>query len=612
MRVLNHFFLASVFCLLIASYAIAQTNMVRIAASDSDSLYLNIVIPETDTVQYSFSRYRIGANTHPEARAFVNGREVKVYESGAFVDMIAHTEDTTGIHIRVSLNGEELNYNAMLVRPQSEIPEFDGKVISNISMKPDSDLWLKAGELLEVQFVGTPGQSVVFNIDGFKRNIPMQEVSEEEAGYPGLYRGFYKVLDSDVVYNQFITFKMKKGLFGYEKQKSEHTVSFNGTPRVAEVVVDDAYLNIGMGTDRLGGARYGFLDKGVLLNIDGQKKGNYRVRLTESLSAWIPMRFVELREERQTAVSSLTGNIRIAGRSETDLIRLSLSEKLPYITWQDINPNMIYVDVFGATSNTNWKVKHKSSSGIKKLNWVQVEDDRFRLEIELAHSHNWGYSVGYGWGSILNIEVNRPPVISDPLNPLAGRVISVDAGHGGDSRGALGASGIEEKVITLQITERLTDLLEAEGVTVVLPRTDDSYVYMSERREMTLDSGADLLVSIHANSIGYGSNPLDIKGTGSFYKHIAFKPLAEIMYDKMLELGLEDYGLTGSFNFSLNAPIEFPNVLVETGFVSNPEEEIMLMDPDFQQRIAEQIVEGLKEFYLNHATIETLEAMPDK
>lgn len=223
-----------------------------------------------------------------------------------------------------------------------------------------------------------------------------------------------------------------------------------------------------------------------------------------------------------------------------------------------------------------------------------------------------GILVGYGWGSILNIEVNRPPVISDPLNPLAGRVISVDAGHGGDSRGALGASGIEEKVITLQITERLTDLLEAEGVTVVLPRTDDSYVYMSERREMTLDSGADLLVSIHANSIGYGSNPLEIRGTGSFYKHLAFKPLAEIMYDKMLELGLEDYGLTGSFNFSLNAPIEFPNVLVETGFVSNPEEEIMLMDPDFQQRIAEQIVEGLKEFYLNHATIKALEAMPDK
>ncbi|MBO6793128.1 MAG: N-acetylmuramoyl-L-alanine amidase [Balneolaceae bacterium] len=604
--------LAGVLVLANSAILTAQSNMVRVGVSQSDSLYLNIVIPETDTVQYSYSRYRIGANTHPNAKAYVNGKEVKVYETGAFIDMIEHTDDSTDIHIRVAMNGEELNYHAMLVRPTSEMPEFYGKVISNLNMKPDSDLWLTAGELLEVQFVGTPGESVVFNIDGFKRNIPMQEVPEEEAGYAGLYRGYYKVLDSDLVYNQFITFKMKKGLFGYEKVKSEHTVTFNGTPRVAEVVVDDAYLNIGMGTDRLGGARYGYLEKGVLLNIDGQKKGNYRVRLSEKLSAWIPMRFVELKQDRRQPVSSLTGNIRVSGRFESDLIRVSLSEKLPYITWQDINPNMIYVDIFGATSNTNWKIKHKSSEGIKKVNWVQVEDHRFRLEIELNHSQNWGYSVGYGWGSQMNIEINRPPVITNPLNPLAGRVISVDAGHGGDNRGSLGAGGFVEKDVTLQISMILKDMLEAEGAEVVLPRTDDSYVYMSERREMTLDAGADLLVSIHTNSIGYGSNPLDIRGTGSFYKHIAFKPLAEIMYDKMLELGLADYGLTGSFNFTLNAPIEFPNVLVETAFISNPEEEILLIDPEFQHRMAMQIVEGLKEFYLKHGTIESLSEMPDK
>ena len=612
MRVFNQLFVAAFLSLLLGTSATAQTNMVRIATSDSDSLYLNIVIPETDTVRYSFSRYRIGANTHPDARAFVNGKEVKVYETGAFVDMIAHTDDTTEINIRVTLNGEELIYNAMLVRPQREMPNVDGKVITNMNMKPDSDLWLKAGELLEVQFVGTPGQSVVFNIDGFKRNIPMQEVPEEEAGYQGLYRGFYKVLDSDVVYNQFITFKMKKGLFGYKKVKSEHTVTFNGTPRVAEVVVDDAYLNIGMGTDRLGGARYGFLDKGVLLNIDGEKKNNYRVRLSDNLSAWIPARFVELKEGQRQPVSSLTGNIRVSGRSESDLIRVSLSEKLPYITWQEINPNKIYVDIFGATSNTNWKIKHKSSVGIKNVNWYQVEDDRFRLEIELNQSQNWGYSVGYGWGSQLNVEVNRAPEISDPLSPLADRIIAVDAGHGGDNRGSLGAGGFVEKELTLKMSYILKELLEAEGAEVVMLRSDDSYVYMSDRRELTLDSGADLLVSIHTNSIGYGSNPLDIRGTGSFYKHIAFKPLAEIMYDKMLELGLADYGLTGSFNFSLNAPIEFPNVLVETGFISNPEEEMLLIDPEFQRKIAVQIVEGLKEFYLNHGTIETVSVMPDK
>jgi len=405
---------------------------------------------------------------------------------------------------------------------------------------------------------------------------------------------------------------MKKGVLVYKKRKSEYTVSFNVGIEVAEVAIENAYLNIGLGRDRLGVARYGNLEQGVRLNIDGRKGSNYRVRLSEHLSAWIPARFVELLEHESTPVSSLTSNIRISGRSDSDLISVSLSEKLPYISTQEINPNKIIVEVFGATSNTNWKIKHKTSEGIKNVNWLQVEDDRFRLEIELNHSQNWGYSVGYGSGSQLRIEVNRPPVISDALNPLSGRVISVDAGHGGDNLGALGSAGTMEKTVNLQVANRLKELLEQEGATVILPRSDDTYVYMNDRRVLTLEENADILVSIHANSLGYGSDPLRIRGTGSFYKHIAFKPLAEIMYDKMLELGLDDYGLVGSFNFSLNAPTEFPNVLVEIGFLSNPEEEMLIIDPEFQQRVAEQIAEGLKNFYLRHAHIESLEEMPDK
>ena len=82
---------------------------------------------------------------------------------------------------------------------------------------------------------------------------------------------------------------------------------------------------------------------------------------------------------------------------------------------------------------------------------------------------------------------------------------------------------------------------------------------------------------------------------------MAYKPLAQIIYNKMRELGLDDYGLTGSFNFSLNAPTDFPNVLVETAFLSNPEEEIFLLDPYYQRRMAQQIVEGLEEYYTQYA-----------
>jgi N-acetylmuramoyl-L-alanine amidase len=169
-----------------------------------------------------------------------------------------------------------------------------------------------------------------------------------------------------------------------------------------------------------------------------------------------------------------------------------------------------------------------------------------------------------------------------------------------------------EKDVALAISKKLEELLVEAGAKVVMTRTDDSYLYMSERAEIIRTNKAELMVSIHANSIGYATDPREMKGTGSFYKHMAYKPLAEIMYNKMRELGLDDYGLTGSFNFSLNAPTDFPNVLVETAFLSNPEEEIFLLDPYYQRRIAQQIVEGLEEYYTQYAWWSNEELKADK
>lgn len=581
-------------------FQVAAAQNLQVA---SDSLFLNIIIPEEDTVIYNYSRYRVAANTHPQAAAFINGEEAEVYASGAFVGMIRHQNDTTRIEFTVAMNGDSIRKEMVLIKPYADDQSYlKGKTITNRMVRPVDDLWLDTGETLNVQFLGTPGQKVVFNIDDFKRNIPMKEAPPEQVnGRKGVYRGSYKVKPDDFVSKKHITFKMKKNIFSYNKRKSDFTVSFNGLPRVGVVKSDEAYLNIGMGTDRLGGAKYGFLENGVMLNITGQKNENYRVQLTNSLDAWIPVSFVELQDEYAEPVQSLTGTIRVFRDRREDVVTMSLSQKLPYISYQEINPHKIIVDVFGATSNTNWKTKYLDSEGIEEVEWRQVENDRFRLIIKLNNSQNWGYSVGYGWGSQLEIRVKRPPVIADILNPLKGRTIAVDAGHGGSSQGALGAAGFYEKEVTLMIAQKLQEALIARGANVIMTRTIDENVSMSERKEIIANSNADLLVSIHANSIGYLSDPVEIRGSGVFYKHIAYKPLAEVMYKKMLELGLKPYGLTGSFNFSLNGPIEYPNVLIETAFISNPEEEILLSDEEFQRQIARQLVNGLEEYYLENA-----------
>jgi N-acetylmuramoyl-L-alanine amidase len=64
----------------------------------------------------------------------------------------------------------------------------------------------------------------------------------------------------------------------------------------------------------------------------------------------------------------------------------------------------------------------------------------------------------------------------------------------------------------------------------------------------------------------------------------------------MLQLGLKEYGNIGAFNFMLNSPTEYPNALVETLFLSNPAEEELILDPVFQQKMADKIVAGVKDF----------------
>ncbi len=130
-----------------------------------------------------------------------------------------------------------------------------------------------------------------------------------------------------------------------------------------------------------------------------------------------------------------------------------------------------------------------------------------------------------------------------------------------------------------------------------MTRKTEKFVDNKERILFYRDSVPDLLVSIHLNSAG---DPIRAGGTSTHYRYVSNKKLSEFVNKRMQELGLKQYGVVGSFNFMLNSPTEYPNVLVETLFLSNPAEEAMMLDEAFQQQMADKILQGIKEF-LNDA-----------
>jgi N-acetylmuramoyl-L-alanine amidase len=586
----------------ITSVAAAQTDSLStLSAGKSDSLYLRMVIPDHDTVRTPSPRYRIAASTNRSARAFINDKEVRVYPSGAFVSLLTLAVGENPVRVLVrAATGDSLVREYIFVRPEPPKPlPHDLALIDLESIEPSQDLWLGKDDIVEVRFKGSPGYKAYFDIEDVESGVPMTELASREGnGGEGVYIGRYKVRERDEVRDQPIRVRLKTSFWSSEKafSKGKVTILPQELPRVAIVTGRKPFLNAGLGEDRLGGAKLGYIQSGIRVQVTGKVARQYRIRLSDEMIGWLPEDFVQLLPLDTPQPRSLTGSILVSGANGEDIVSLSLSQRLPYLTDQLVNPTAVVVDVFGATSNTNWITHQISARGIKNVSWDQVAASHYRLTIALNYDQHWGYDVGYEQGSNLRIRIRRPPRIANQDSVLADLTIAVDAGHGGDNNGALGSTGVLEKDITLTIVSHLDSLLKSRGARVVLTRSGDAPVGMLDRMDAVVNSKAHVLVSIHCNSIGETSDPEAVKGTSTYYRYVGYQPLANIMYDKMLELGLGQFGVVGSFNFTLSGPTQLPNVLVETAFLSNPEDEMKLLDDTFRQAIAGKIVEGLEAF----------------
>ncbi|AYA38927.1 N-acetylmuramoyl-L-alanine amidase [Hymenobacter oligotrophus] len=408
-------------------------------------------------------------------------------------------------------------------------------------------------------------------------------------GQTGIYQVSYVVRPGDTLNNRRIKLyaQLPNGRRDSLLTGTAVRVLDPNVPQLARTRGPLAYLNYGLGEDRLGGAKLGYLDSLVLLHVTGRVGGQYRVRLAENQTAWVPLEVARLLPPGGLVPQALTGSWSVSGDAQYDYVRVSLPERLPYRSQLLSEPARLVIDVFGATSNTNWITQRAGLQEIENVYYEQPQPDVFRIIIDLKHAQSWGYAVGYQ-GNTLTIRVRRPPARLQ----LKGLTVAVDAGHGGDNHGAVGATGAKEKDLTLAIAQRLRQALEQQGATVLMTRDADVSLDNGARVLRLRQAMPHLLVSVHINSAGSPA----AKGTATFYRYVGFRPLSQAIYQELLKTGLAPWGNVGAFNFALNGPTEFPNVLVETAFVSNPDDERRLIDPAFQQEVAERIAAGLERF----------------
>lgn len=220
-------------------------------------------------------------------------------------------------------------------------------------------------------------------------------------------------------------------------------------------------------------------------------------------------------------------------------------------------------------------------------------------------------------------------------------VIAIDPGHGGKDPGAIGRGGLQEKKAVLQIGKRLAELVNAEpGMRAILTRSDDRFISLKERRDIAARAGADLFVSIHADAVhdrrvggstiyalsekgatdeaarlvAQRENSADLLGDVALNDKDAM--LASVLVDLSQNAALEaSISLGDNFisemgkvskvrkqqvqqaGFMVLKMADIPSLLVETAYISNPQEESNLQSVQFQQRLARAMHSGIRSYF---------------
>lgn len=260
----------------------------------------------------------------------------------------------------------------------------------------------------------------------------------------------------------------------------------------------------------------------------------------------------------------------------------------------------------------------------------------------------------YGYRLVVDLENpgRQPPapVKQPPQGRTRDVIVAIDAGHGGEDPGAIGHRGTREKDVVLSIARRLAALIEREpGMKPVLIREGDYYISLRDRIKLARQHRADMFISIHADAFrdkrAYGSSVYVLSQRGASSEAAAWlagrENAADLVggvklddKDGLLASVLLDLSQTATISASLQAAgyvlggldgvsrlhrrdvqqagfvvlksPDVPSLLVETAFISNPEEEQKLRDTAYQQKLAQAVHTGVREYFRHNAPPDTL------
>ena len=491
---------------------------------------------------------------------------------------------------------QKLAFSENSLIPNADIARLPNEPICfGVVAPPDAQVAAKIGRskivlLPQVESIELPANSAVLTTE----NKPTRKSSM------GRYEGC-TTLDFPRDYGKPIFELEQNGETVTQKGEGEIKILSPKDIRVVEVVADAGVARTGASTNY---SRLTPLPKGSRARVTG-KEGEW---LRLDYGAWIKAVETKPVPGNIPPQSIIRGIIAKQQESSTEIV---FPLQLPVPVEIEQKEDRITLSLHNTTAQTD-TIRLDPDPIIKRLDWQQISPTQIDYTFELNKQQQWGYDVYYEESSLVLslrhapepkplLNINRSvtdstnaPLIEKPLNNIE---ILLDPGHGGKELGARGPTGYPEKDINLLIAKLVEQELTELGAKVYLTRKEDVDVSLKERVEIIDEIKPDLAISIHYNALPDSGDAENTRGISTFWYNTQAHHPAVFLHKYLVDkLNRADAGVFWN-NLALTRPHTAPSILLELGFMINPEEFEWITNSVEQKKLSKAIAEGIKEWF---------------
>lgn len=380
------------------------------------------------------------------------------------------------------------------------------------------------------------------------------------------------------------TFELRRGRQTIVRQGTgKVTILPPHATQVAEVTSDQGTARTGPSTDY---SRLTPLPKGTRAQVTG-REGEW---LRLDYGGWIKQS--ETRPIFNGLLPrSLIRSVRVQTQLDQTSVTFPLQVPVPVALQQE--NDTVTLTLYNTTAQTDI-IAQTPSPVLSRLDWQQVTPGQVQYQIHLKSDHQWGYQLRYE-GTSLVLALRHPPQLQiNSTKPLTGATILLDPGHGSaNDLGSVGPTGYPEKGAALTVSKLLRQALEQRGANVVMTREGDEDLYPNDRAKKIEQIRPTVALSLHYNALPDGGDAWNTQGVGTFWYHPQAQGLAVFLHDYLVQkLGRTSYGVYWN-NLALTRPAIAPSVLLELGFMINPNEFEWITNPAAQKQLALTLADGI-------------------